>query len=252
MALELRSRLLGRRHSALLTAIVAALAVRPMIGDSGIAVAMFSIALMVLLLVALYTIQVDELVGERETLLLQRRRRSIVGWALAVPAIGERLYVLLAPSPRLYLVGSMSWLLFFCFVTWAELRSMLKHKEITGETISLAVSVYLLIGVTWGILYIVMFQFQPEAFSFGASPTPISAPSPNEPHLFAVFIYFSLTTLATIGYGDITPLTLQVRYAAVAEGITGQLYLAILVARLVGMHMSRSTSQDIGDHARTP
>jgi hypothetical protein len=43
-------------------------------------------------------------------------------------------------------------------------------------------------------------------------------------------IYFSLTTLSTIGFGDITPITLQARYAAVAEGITGQFYLAILVA----------------------
>ena len=43
--------------------------------------------------------------------------------------------------------------------------------------------------------------------------------------------YFSLTTLSTVGFGDITPVTLQARYAAVAEGITGQFYLAILVAR---------------------
>ena len=51
--------------------------------------------------------------------------------------------------------------------------------------------------------------------------------------------YFSLTTISTIGFGDITPLTLQARYAAVAEGIAGQFYLAILVARLVGLYMSR-------------
>ncbi len=57
-------------------------------------------------------------------------------------------------------------------------------------------------------------------------------------HSFPIFIYFSLTTLSTIGFGDITPVTLQARYSAVAEGITGQFYLAILVARLVGMQMS--------------
>ena len=63
----------------------------------------------------------------------------------------------------------------------------------------------------------------------------------------------SLTTIATVGYGDITPLTLQARYAAVAEGIAGQFYLAILVARLVGMQMSQSASQPpeprTNDHA---
>jgi voltage-gated potassium channel len=55
---------------------------------------------------------------------------------------------------------------------------------------------------------------------------------------FPIFIYFSLTTLSTIGFGDITPVTLKARYSAVAEGISGQFYLAILVARLVGMQMS--------------
>jgi hypothetical protein len=55
--------------------------------------------------------------------------------------------------------------------------------------------------------------------------------------VFPILLYFSLTTLSTVGFGDITPLTLPARYAAVAEGITGQSYLAILVARLVGMQM---------------
>jgi ion channel len=67
---------------------------------------------------------------------------------------------------------------------------------------------------------------------------------------FPIFIYFSLTTLSTIGFGDITPLTLQARYAAVAEGITGQFYLAILVARLVGMQMVRSGNPDTHTQAR--
>ncbi len=71
-------------------------------------------------------------------------------------------------------------------------------------------------------------DLQLNAFSFGAAgPT-------SEQQTIPVLIYFSLTTLSTIGFGDITPLTLQARYAAVAEGITGQFYLAILVARLVG------------------
>ena len=52
-----------------------------------------------------------------------------------------------------------------------------------------------------------------------------------------------MTTISTIGFGDITPLTLQARYAAVAEGIAGQFYLAILVARLVGMQMSQAAVQ---------
>ena len=93
------------------------------------------------------------------------------------------------------------------------------------------------------LLYIVLNHLQPKAFSFGIS----TASGPlAEQQLFRVRIYFSLTTLATIGYGDITPVTLQARYAAVAEGITGQFYLAILVARLVSLYMSRPVNSDAG------
>jgi voltage-gated potassium channel len=226
----------ARRHTALLLAIVAMFAVRPFLGDTGAGAIVFSLAMLLVLLGALLTIQIDDLVGEREALLVQQRRRSSVGWALAVPAVAERLWAFFAPSPRLYLVGSVSWLLFFSYVTWSLLRSLLKQREVTGETISMSISIYLLLGLCWGILYIVIFTRHPEAFSFG------TAAGVSEQHMFPIFIYFSLTTLSTIGFGDITPVSLQARYAAVAEGITGQFYLAILVARLVGMQMSRAAT----------
>jgi hypothetical protein len=100
----------------------------------------------------------------------------------------------------------------------------------------MSISTYLLLGLTCGLFYIVLHDLQPNAFSFG------SAGPVTEQQTIPVLIYFSLTTLSTIGFGDITPVTLQARYAAVAEGITGQFYLAILVARLVGMQMSQSAS----------
>jgi hypothetical protein len=211
--LALRSRLLARRHTALLVAIVIAFSLRPLIGDVGAASAAFGVAVLVLLLVALYTIQVNELAGERDVLLTQQRRRSIVGWTLAVVAIAFRLVVLVAPSVRLVMAASISWLLFFIFVTWSEVRSVLPQKEITSETLSMAVCAYLLLGLTWGLLYVVMFEHQPGAFDFGASRAVPSHLS-EEREYFPLLIYFSLTTLATVGYGDITPATLQTRYTA--------------------------------------
>jgi len=235
----LRRHFVGRRHTILLGAIVLALAVRPLIGDSGLAPAVFSLALLTVLLVALLNIRVDELQGERAMLLVQRKRRNVLGWALAVLAIAERLLLLLAPSRRLYIFGAICWLLFLAFVSWSQLRSVLKQRAVTGETISNAISVYLLIGLTWGLLYVFIFIRHPEAFSFGA------AAPPEQQHVVPIFIYFSLTTLSTIGFGDIVPASLPARYAAVAEGITGQFYLAILVARLVGMQMSQSPPDGI-------
>src|SRR5271156_1670957 len=234
---ELHRRLAPHRHTALLAAIIVAFLVRPLIGDSGAGPILFSFAMLVLLLLALYNINVDELVGERETLVAQKRRRKIVAWAIGGSAIVARLWVILAPSHSLYLADSVIWLLLFGFITWNELRAVLRQKEITREVISMSISTYLLMGLTCGLFYIALHDIQPNAFSFGSG-----APL-NEQQTIPVLIYFSLTTLSTIGFGDITPITLQARYAAVAEGITGQFYLAILVARLVGMQMTQSPTQ---------
>jgi voltage-gated potassium channel len=236
----LRDGFLRRRHTALLVAIAIAFAARPLIGEGRLAPLAFSFAFLGLMFVALYTVQVDELIGEREHLLAQRKRQSAVGFVLAAAAIIERVSALFSPSPRILVAGSIGWMAFFAFVTWSELRSVLRQKAVTSETISMSISVYLLLGLTWSFLYFVIFQMHPDAFHLGAE-----APSSDTSlllggHLFPTFVYFSLITLSTLGYGDVTPLSLPARYAAAAESITGQFYLAILVARLVAMQVSRS------------
>jgi hypothetical protein len=223
---------------------VVALAVRPLIGDKGGAPVVFSLALALLLLVALYTIQIDALTGERHMLVAQRRRRMVVGWALAILAIAERLIAILAPDPRMFLFASLTWMLFFAFVTESLLHTVLRQKTITSQTISMAISVYLLLGLTWGLLYVAIFQVHPEAFNLGPQLSANASAQPDDAELFPTFAYFSLTTLSTIGFGDITPVSLSARYAAVAEGITGQFYLAILVARLVGLQMTQPRDRD--------
>jgi hypothetical protein len=88
---------------------------------------------------------------------------------------------------------------------------------------------------------------RPESF---AGFTAVKSTQTELQHIFPILGYFSLTTLSTIGFGDITPLTLQARYAAVAEGICGQFYMAILVARLVGIQMSQVASRQ-GEYRST-
>jgi amino acid transporter len=232
------------RHTALLVAIVSLLGVRPLISSAGASNAVYSVAAMLLLVVALYTIQVDELLGDRERLVRQRQKSGLIGWMLAIVAVIFRLGEIVFPIHQLATASSISLLLFLGFVALSELRAVLKQRTVTRETISMSISVYLLFGMTWGLFYIVLFEFQSNAFSFGG------APIPSEQQVTPILVYFSLTTISTVGYGDITPLTLQARYAAVTEGIAGQFYLAILVARLVGMQMSQATSRVGEDPSR--
>ena len=94
-------------------------------------------------------------------------------------------------------------------------------------------------GLGWGILYVVIYLRHPGAFSFPGSNVLLTYET-----VFPTLVYFSLTTISTIGFGDITPVIIQARYAAVAEGITEQFYMAILVARLVGIYMSETISRE--------
>lgn len=238
MRAAIRQRLKPRRHTAMLSAIVGAFAVRPLIGDGSFADALYGLAMVGLLIFALYAIQLDELIGEEAALRAERHRNSVIGWTLGVTA-ACLLFALIYPFSRnLKLVAQLCWMLFFGFVAWSELRAVLRQKEITGEAISMAISVYLLFGVTWSFLYDMIYQLQPLAFSMNGTAAALT--TPGHPVL-PVLTYFSFITLTTIGYGDIAPVTLQARYAALAEGVTGQFYLAILVARLVSMQLVQMT-----------
>jgi hypothetical protein len=107
-------------------------------------------------------------VGDRDLLLTQKRRRRILGWALGISAIAARLLAAFSPDRSLYLADSIVWLLLFGFITWNELRGVLKQKEIKREVISMSISTYLLFGLTFGLFYIVLHDFQGNAFSFGS------------------------------------------------------------------------------------
>src|SRR5262249_30066527 len=172
---------LPRRQSALLVACVAFLAVRPVIGEGRAERYVFAVAVVVLLIVALYTIQVEELAGEHLTLLAERRRRNLIGWSLAGAALVMRTATIVWPTHVLYVIGSLSYLLFFGFVAWQELRAVLRQQTITTETISMSVSIYLLLGITWGLLYLVIYERNPLAFNFPARTGRLQKRTPFQP-----------------------------------------------------------------------
>jgi ion channel len=223
-----------RRHTALLVVIIAFTAIYPLTGTGLGAKIVFGIATVILLVVALYAIQVDELLGKRAKLQAERQRRLVIGLSLAGSAAVERVVIIIWPTHELYMIASVCYLVLFGSITWEELRAVVRQSVVTSETISMSISAYLLMGVTWGLLYAVIYGRHPQAFSFGGSD------APGVQDAFPVFVYFSLKTLSTVRFGDIIPVLMQARYAAVAETVTGQFYLAILMARLVVLYMSNS------------
>ena len=110
-------------------------------------------------------------------------------------------------------------------------RHVFREGPITVQRIQGAVAVYLLLGVAWGGIYELIRGIWPGAFRLPEVPQ-------SRSELATYLTYYSFVTLTTMGYGDITPLHPAARSAAILEALTGQLFPAILIARLVAMELS--------------
>lgn len=120
----------------------------------------------------------------------------------------------------------------FCIVILAR---VLMKGPITFRRIQGAIAVYLLLGLAWAHAYELIEYLGPGSFT-GAF---------RDAGRFSSWMYFSFVTLATLGYGDIAPVHPAARSLAVAEAITGQLYLAILIARLVSQELYYRTGKEV-------
>ncbi|MEQ1800872.1 MAG: potassium channel family protein [Gammaproteobacteria bacterium] len=124
-------------------------------------------------------------------------------------------------------VGSLAaWGVLALFAAANALRFALRGEAVGPEQIHAALGAYLLAGFCFGLLYWVLEQAAPGALSAGG----VAAEGGLR---VTTTIYFSFVTLASLGYGDILPLSDPARGLAVVEVVSGQLYLAVLVARLV-------------------
>jgi hypothetical protein len=120
-------------------------------------------------------------------------------------------------------------------------RFVFTAKRVTWNTVSAALCIYLLFGIAYGLFYCVLFVLDPDSFAFSV---PIETPGIFESHSLISGIYYSLITMTTLGYGDIIPTTPVTRMAAGVQALLGQLYVAVLVARLVGMQVADSMGGD--------
>jgi hypothetical protein len=105
-----------------------------------------------------------------------------------------------------------------------------KENEVTKDLIMASACAYILIGLVWAYFYHFVEVLHPKSFTLPWTPGD---------DLWD-FYYYSFVTLTTVGYGDILALTKPARALSILEALTGQLYLAIMISRLVGLHASQS------------
>jgi hypothetical protein len=161
----------------------------------------------------------------------QKKHQLIISMLLGLPLFLSNWSTYFVKSPILVLVGTIAGSLFFAYMIFILLSFLFKETEVTAEMIYAAIVGYLFLGLLWTFLYRLLISIDPNCFKITPNQT-------RDPHL--VFVYFSFVTLTTLGYGDITPLSDQAYALTVLEAVVGQLYLAVMIARLVGIHISQS------------
>ena len=152
--------------------------------------------------------------------------------ALFVPTLLAQLVSVYWGSDALRTVALFLRIVFFGYTTGLIMLRTLREPDVSLDTIAGAACAYTLLAVVWGSVYMLLEFLHPGAFHI--PDVWLVGGDPN-----AALSYFSFVTLTTVGYGDITPVWPGAGGLAVSEAIVGQLYLAITVARLVGLHTSR-------------
>ena len=108
---------------------------------------------------------------------------------------------------------------------------------VTLDIIAAGISVYLFFGNICGFIYAIIARVDSNAFNIPETTASYLGDSLID---LSSSMYFSFVTLTTLGYGDITPINDFARSLAFLEAATGQIYLTVLIASLVGIHISTS------------
>ena len=165
-------------------------------------------------------------------------RRKLTPWIAIILSIPMLLSIWIdfpkLNLPQMEIVGSISGILYFALIAGGILVFVFSSRNVTWEVISAALVVYLLLGTIWSFGYTLTNLFIPGSFNISDHLVGQDGPS---------YMYYSFITLTTVGYGDITPISGIARSLSMLEGIIGQTYMAVLVARLVGMHVAHSMSK---------
>ena len=160
------------------------------------------------------------------------RTRSLLLAGLAV-LLAARVAAAWLGHSALSAIALVMWTLVALVAAAGALRFAMRSRTVHAEHLYAALSAYLLAGIFLGLLYWVLEQLRPSTFFTATGEFSRTSA-----------IYFSFVTLATLGYGDIVPRSDLARGLAVVEGIGGQLFLAVLVARMVSSYVRGKDNAD--------
>jgi len=168
-----------------------------------------------------------------------RRRTWVTAAALAIPALAARWLSHVWPAVVPVDVGLVLAAVFVSFVIAHLFRFVIAATVINGEVLCASIAVYLLFAILWSLLYTLLARWDPNAFSFTVPRDAMATMSGF------MSLYYSIQILTTLAFGDILPVSNLARMMAIVEAGVGIFYLAILVARLVGLYSTDPPANDV-------
>jgi hypothetical protein len=218
------------RFTVLLASILLLLVSQPMFSGHAFAQNIATATISLVLLAALYAFR-------------STRIYFVIALILLLPSIGCRLILLFTSNPTLEIVGAISSCLFLAVTVFALVSRLFIVKSVTLDTISAAICAYLLTAVAFAYGFAVVELRNPGSFSAALFQRPAGHIAPLIASLHS-FIYYSFVCLTTTGFGDISPVSEGARSLSVMEAVFGQLYMAILIARLVSLEVAQSMMKE--------
>jgi voltage-gated potassium channel len=167
------------------------------------------------------------------------RTTQVIAVLLGVPAIILQGFNVLAMREGFAIPAHLFALMFLAYTVCILLGYLFSADRVNVNTICASLCAYLLLGVLWAIGYSLLDILSPTSFSltFASGEEESFMRFGGENSVYP--LYYSLVTMTTLGYGDITPASSMARMLAALQAVVGQVYLAVLVARLVGLHISQ-------------
>jgi hypothetical protein len=161
----------------------------------------------------------------------ENRRTFFISLIIGIPAILAQWTTYIPKIHSFPIAAEVLSIVFFAYVSANILAFIFREKNVTTDLIIGAICAYFLVGLFWSSIYTIMEMVQPGSFLI---PEGVGHPG-------SLFNYYSFVTLTTLGYGDVTPLSEAARSLSVLEAAMGQLYIAVLIARLVGLHIAQTS-----------
>lgn len=166
-----------------------------------------------------------------------RHGTLILAGSLVAPVLVARWLSHLEVHSIFYPLFILTFLIFLGFLVFQFLRFIMRSPRVNSEVLCAAISTYLLLALLWGAAYALVARLDPGSF-VGVAPA-------NQPLHGFDSVYFSIITLTTIGYGDISPASGPARMLAMLEAVTGTMYMAVMVARLVAVYSSEEIVEEV-------